>query len=72
MIVIKAVFFHDFAFVPGDGFGGDFVESGNFTDIKAMIMPVATAPAIWTAFYAGSGCKLAWSDLASRKKFTPF
>ena len=36
MIVIKTVFFHDFAFVPGDGFGGDFVEGGNFNDIKAI------------------------------------
>lgn len=35
-MVIEAIFFHDFTFVPGDGFGRDFVQGGDFTDIKAM------------------------------------
>ena len=60
-MVIEAIFFHDFTFVPGDGFGRDFVQGGDFTDIKAMNNSEATATCDFDTFCAGSCCRLSLS-----------
>jgi hypothetical protein len=47
--------------VPGDGFGGDFVESRNFTDIKAMNNAGGDGTCDLDNILCGQLCKLAAS-----------